>query len=94
MSVFNIFMLKYMWDLGNLCVAEHLRPQKRARNKDDLAQSMSTGKVVSSRASSRAPSEVTLLPLPHSFILNLAFSFEVRRCCGIKWYNVVLNKWS
>ena len=45
---------------------------KRARHKDDLAQSMSTGEmtlkhtnlclVVSSRSSSQAPPEVTLLP--------------------------------
>ena len=106
MSVFNIFMLKYLWDLRTLLGTEHWWPQKGARQKDDLAQSMSTGEVTSkhtklclvfrSRESSRAPPEVTLLPLSHSLILILAFCllrflhshffFEVRRCCAIKWY--------
>ena len=45
MSVFKIFMFKYLQDLRTYYVAEHLRPQKRARSKDDLAQSMSTGEV-------------------------------------------------
>ena len=99
-------MLKHMWDLRTLCVAEHLQPQKRDRRKDVPAQSMSTGEmtqkhtkfclVVSSRASSQAPPEVTLLPLSHSVILILAFFllqslhssflYEVRRCCRVKWY--------
>ena len=83
MNVFNIFMLKYLWDLRTLCVVEHLRPQKRALHKDDQAQSMSTGEVtlkntnlrlvVSSRASSRTPPEVTWLPHSHSVIFILAF---------------------
>ena len=105
-NVFNIFMLKYLWDLRTLCVVEHLRPQKRALHKDDQAQSMSTAEVtskhtnlclvVSSRASSRASPEVTLLPPSHSLILILAFCllrslhysffFEVWKYCGIKWY--------
>ena len=37
MSVFNIFMLKYLCDSRNLCIAEHFRPQKQANHKPDLA---------------------------------------------------------
>ena len=37
MSVFNIFMLKYLCDSRNLCIAEHLRPQKQSNHKADLA---------------------------------------------------------
>ena len=47
MSVFNMFMLKYLRDLKTLCVTEHLPPQKCVRYKNDLAQSMSTGEVTS-----------------------------------------------
>ena len=42
MSVFNIFMLKYLCDSRTLCIAEHLRPQKQANHKADLAWPMST----------------------------------------------------
>ena len=44
---FNIFMLKNILDLSTLCVAEDLRPQKQARHKDNLAQSISTREVTS-----------------------------------------------
>ena len=85
LSVFNIFMSKYLKDLRALFIAEYLRPQERVSRKDDLAQSMSTGEmtlkhtklrlVFSRRANSGAPPEVTLLLLSQSVILFWHFAF-------------------
>ena len=73
----NIFMLKNLLDLRTLCFAEHLRPQKQARHKDNLAKLMCTREVTSKHTNLCLavcrPNEVTLHPLSHSVILNFAF---------------------
>ena len=78
LGIFELSMT--LQDYGFSC---SIRPHKQTRNKDDLAQPMSTGEVtskhqnlclvISSRATTRALPQVPLLPLPHGVILILAF---------------------